>query len=62
MTDIGMIGEKKVLKIWSCNLHVVHGAFKTSFESVSKEIGKLIKASYNHFHDSPSRGADYTTI
>ena len=35
----------KLLNIGSCNLHVIHGAFKSGFQSVEWNIGKLMKAS-----------------
>ena len=52
----------KLLNIGSCNLHVIHGAFKSGFQSVQWNIGKLMKASYNLFHDSPARRADYVIV
>ena len=52
----------KLLNIGSCNLYVIHGAFKSVFQSVEWSIGKLMKASYNLFHDSPARRADYVTV
>ena len=52
----------KLLNIGSCNLHVIHGAFKSGFQSVEWNIPKLMKASYNIFHDSPARRADYVTV
>ena len=52
----------KLLNIGSCNLHVKNGAFKSGFQSAEWNIGKLIKASYNLFHDYPARRADYVTV
>ena len=52
----------KLLNIGSCNLHVIHSSFKSVFQSVEWNIGKLMKASYNLFHDSPARRADYVTV
>ena len=52
----------KLLNIGSCNLHVIHGAFKSGFQSAEWNIGKLMKASYNLFHNSPARRADYVTV
>ena len=45
----------KLLNIGSCSLHVIHGAFKSGLQSVEWNIGKLMKASYYPFHDSPAR-------
>ena len=52
----------KLLNIGSCNLHVIQGAFKSGFQSVEWNIGKLMKASYNLFHDLPARRAGYVTF
>ena len=52
----------KLLNIGSCNLHVIHSSFKSGFQSVEWNIGKLMKASYNLFHNSPARRADYVTV
>ena len=49
----------KLLNIGSYNIHVIYGAFKSGFQSVEWNIGKLMKASYNLFDDSPARRADY---
>ena len=37
----------------SCSLHVVHGAFKTGFKSVSWDVQNWQKAMFNLFHDAP---------
>ena len=52
----------KLLNIGSCNLHVIHGAFKSGFQSAEWNIAKLMKASCNLFHDSSARRADYVTV
>ena len=52
----------KLLNIGSCNLHVIYCAFKSGFQSVEWNIGKLMKASHNLLHDSPARRADYVTV
>ena len=52
----------KLLNIGSCNLHVIHGAFKSGFQSAEWNIGKLMKASFNLFHNSPARRTDYVTV
>ena len=33
----------KLLNIGSCNLHVIHSSFKSVFQSVEWNIGKLMK-------------------
>ena len=52
----------KLLNIGSCNLHVIRGAFKSGFQSVEWNIGKLMKALYSLFHNSPARRAGYVTV
>ena len=52
----------KLLNIGSCNLHVIHVAFKTGFKSTEWNIEKLMKASYSVFPDSPTRRPDYVTV
>ena len=51
-----------MLNIGSCNLHVIHGAFRSGFQSLEWNIEKLMKVSYNLFHDSSTRRADYVTV
>ena len=36
----------KLLNFGSCNLHVIHSAFKFGFQSAEWNIGKLMKAIY----------------
>ena len=52
----------KMINIGSCNLHIVHGAFKSGFESTDWGMKKLLKGCYQILHDSPARRADYITI
>ena len=51
-----------MINIGSCNLHIVHGAFKSGFESTDWEMKKVLKGCYQILHDSPARRADYITI
>ena len=51
----------KLFNIGSCNLHVIHITFKSGFQSVEWNTGKLMKASYNLFLDLPARRTDYVT-
>ena len=44
-----------LINIGSCGLHVVHGAFKTGFQSVGWDLNKVFKAMWKFFHDSPAR-------
>ena len=52
----------KMINIGSCNLHIVHGAFKSGFESTGWEMKKVLKGCYQILHDGPARRADYLTI
>ena len=37
------------------NLHILHGAFKSRFESTDWEMKILLKSCYQILHDSPAR-------
>ena len=52
----------KMINIGSCNLHIVHGAFKSGFESTDWEMKKVLKGCYQILRDSPACRADYITI
>ena len=52
----------KLVNIGSCELHIVHGAFKTGFESVDWAVKNTLKGFYNLFHDSPVRRDDYVSV
>ena len=51
-----------MINIGSCNLHIVHGAFKSGFESTDWEMKKVLKGCYQILRDSPACRADYITI
>ena len=51
-----------LINIGSCGLHVVHGAFKTGFQSVDWDLNKVFKAMWKFFHDSPARRDIYVRI
>lgn len=42
--------------------HVVHGAFRTAFESTGWKLDSILKSLYYLFNESPARRADYTEI
>jgi len=44
-----------IVNIGSCSLHVLHGAFKSGMEAASWDVGKVLKAIWQIFHDSPAR-------
>jgi hypothetical protein len=51
-----------MVDIGSCGIHIIHGAFKFSFEKTSWNIKGIIKGSFVLLHDTPARRADYITI
>ena len=46
--------------IGSCNLHIVHRAFKTGAEATDWEIKKTLKGAFYMLHDTPARREDFT--
>ena len=52
----------KLVNIGSCRLHMVHGAFKTGFESVDWAVKNTLKGYYSLFHDSPARRDYYVSV
>ena len=52
----------KLVNIGSCGLHIVHGTFKTGFESVDWAVKNTLKGCYNLLHDSPARRDDYVSV
>ena len=47
------------IDIGSCDLHIVHGAFKTGVESTNWNVKHTLKGSIHLLHDAPSRRAIY---
>jgi len=56
------IGQSKLIDFGSCNLHVVHGAFKAGSETSGWEMKKLLKACHRLFSDSPARRDDFISV
>ena len=48
-------GVQKTVNIGSCSLHILHGAFQTGFTKIDWDIGKILKAMYKLFDESPAR-------
>ena len=46
---------QKTLDISSCSLPILHGAFQTGIMKPGWEIGKILKALYKIFNESPAR-------
>ena len=51
-----------IIDIGSCNLHVVHGAFKSGIEAKNSDLKKIMKAMWKIFDDSPARRDIYVKI
>ena len=45
---------QKTLDISCCSLHILHGAFQTGIMKPGLEIGKILKALYKLFNESPA--------
>ena len=52
----------EMINFGSCNLHILHGAFKSGFDSTDWEMKILLKSCYQILHDSPARRDDYISI
>ena len=51
LTDVG-----------SCNLHLIHGSFKTGSEKSLWDLHKILKRAFKLLHDSPARREDYFNL
>ena len=52
----------KLIDIGSCDLHTVHGSFKSACEKTEWHLKSLLKSSFQIFKDSPARREDYICI
>ena len=72
MVQVGMDGAKVIwslieklpglINIGSCNLHIVHGAFKTGVESTNWNVKHTLKGLFHLLHDAQSRRAIYANL
>jgi len=46
----------------SCNLHIVHGNFRTGAEASGWQIKSFLKSIYQILHDTPARREDYQNV
>lgn len=46
---------KKFIDIGTCGLHILHNAFKTSFNDIEWKIGEFLKALFYLFENQPAR-------
>ena len=52
----------EMINFGSCNLHSLHGAFKSGFESTDWEMKIFLKSCYLILHDSSASRDDYISI
>ena len=51
-----------LINIGSCGLHTVHGTFETGIETTTWNLGKIMKALWQMFHNSPAKRDVYSKI
>ena len=51
-----------LIDIGSCNLHVIHGSFKTGSESSVWNLHKILEGAFTLLHDTPARRDDYFNL
>ncbi|XP_066936367.1 uncharacterized protein [Clytia hemisphaerica] len=51
--------QHRLIDIGSCGIHTIHNAFKVGTESSDWGLKKILKGSFQLFHDSPARREDY---
>ena len=52
----------QLINIGRCELHVIHGSFKTGIEVTDWNIKATAKGAFQILHDSPVRTADYISL
>jgi hypothetical protein len=55
-------GDRKLLEIGTCGLHVLHGAFQTGHSASGWAVNEFLRSAYGLFKDSPARRADYASV
>ena len=53
--------RKPLLDLGTCNLHIIHGAFKTGATATGWKLKDAMSSSYNLLNDSPARRDDYVS-
>ena len=56
------LGHSKLIDFGSCNLHTVHGSFRTGAEASGWSIKQLLKSCHQILKDSPARRDDFISI
>lgn len=61
-TDLKLNMKLTLLDIGSCNLHVVHGAFRDGSRASGWELDHFLNSLYWLFKDTPARREDFTKV
>ena len=51
-----------LIDIGSCNLHVLHGAFRSGVQKTTRGIDSILRAIHNLLDESPAKREDYQNI
>ena len=51
-----------LINIGSCDLNIIHGAFKSGAMSCEWDIAKFLKGLYTLFNDTPARWSDHIDV
>ena len=54
--------EPSLFCVGSCSLHVTNGAFQIGNSKTKGNIGKILTAMWQFFHESPARRDIYITV
>jgi hypothetical protein len=61
-TDLKTNISLTLLDIGSCNLHVVHGAFRDGAHASGWDLEQILSSFYSLFKDTPARREDFTDV
>ena len=54
--------DSTLLDMWSCRLHLVHGAYQAGHKLARFKVNVILRSFYKLFKDSPARRADYQKV
>jgi len=57
-----LLSQKPLEEIGTCNIHIMHNAFKRGMDELGENASNLIFQVHDFFHGWPSRWEDYTAI
>ena len=55
-------GNRQLLELGSCGLHVVHGSLQTGHKASGWSVNATLRTMYWLFKDAPARRADFTAV